>query len=113
MTPMEFNLLVALHRDNRWDSDLTLCFGYVFDRILTPIEREITKLKIEGLTDKEVCKVRKCKAATIQRAIYRIKYKFRNGIGERIEDTLRKKIWLANKDKKGRYYEKPVEAKKV
>ena len=86
MTPEQFEILIRLN-NNQWPSELiNQDFRFIFDRILSPLERDILLAKIEGTSNEQIAFQRKCKINTIQRITYNIKYKYRNGINKRLDD---------------------------
>jgi len=86
MTPHQFEILIRLHNDE-WNSDLiSQDFNFIFDRILSPAERDVTLLRIDGLSVQEIADRRNTKVVTIQRIAYNIKCKYRNAINKRLDD---------------------------
>ncbi len=86
MTPLQFETLVKLHNDRWTDNLIGQEFGFVFDRILSPAERDVTSYKIQGLTLEQICEKKNCKLQTVKRIIYNIQFKYRNFINKRCDD---------------------------
>jgi len=92
----QYQTLIDLHH-NRYTDSLIDEFPYIFNRILSFAERDTLVYLINGLSINQTAKKRKCKISTIQRIIYEIKYKYRNGLGKRVEASLRQKQFYAQK----------------
>jgi len=86
MTPEQFQTLIKLHNEQWIDELIRDDFKFIFDRILSPVERDITLAKIDGTSNQEIAQQRKSKISTIQRITYNIKCKYRNGINKRLDD---------------------------
>jgi len=63
-------------------------FRYVFDKVLSPVEREITMLKIDGHSDTEIIKHLHIKLTTLKRRFRDIKFKYRNQIESRVDQYI-------------------------
>jgi len=86
MTPDVFKALVDLHH-GIWTADLIgQDFIWLFQNVLSPRERSVTELKIQGLNNAEISKQLGIKETTVKRVTYDIQYKYRNGMENRVSD---------------------------
>ena len=86
MTPLQLEILVRLHNEQWTDELLGQDFKFIFDRILSPVERDITLLRIDKMSVEDIAVKRNCKIGTIRRITYNIKCKYRNAINQRLDD---------------------------
>ena len=101
-------LLLGIHKKKgRWPEDvLRYPFNYVFNRVLTPVERIITELRVEGRVNGEIAILLNSELKTVQRHIYSIRSKYRNQMNTRIDNhpVIRKtKGFIVRKAKIERY----------
>ncbi|MFI5405015.1 MAG: sigma factor-like helix-turn-helix DNA-binding protein [Nitrososphaerales archaeon] len=102
MNQEQHQTLIALH-NGRWTSELISDdWSHVYRKLLRRYEREIVTLKISGYTEQQIARRLHVKVSTIERAIYRIKEKYRLGVNTRCDDTLRRFIWRKANGKKSK-----------
>lgn len=84
MEGIDFHMLMLDLHAGVWNEDLIN--HYVFTQVLSDRERQILLLKIEGLVNGEIALKLKIKPITVKRCIQDIVYKYRNGMGRRIDN---------------------------
>lgn len=88
----EGHILHLLH-NNFWSEELLgEYFSHTADYILTKKQKLILELKVQGTSDKEICKLMRFKSSTLRRQITTIKSKFRNKMNLRVSDL--KPEWM-------------------
>lgn len=110
MDSLEFETIEGLHND-KWP-EILLTYFQPTQKILTKKERVILGLKVQFYEDgvseetanKEIAKVLGLKITTIIRAIYDIKYKYRQGMDRRIDNKLHPEIYRRKMRKERRGY---------
>ncbi len=81
-------LLMDIHQSNtNWpEKILDSPFSYVYEQVLTPLERRIVRLKIEGLVDGEIAIALKKELSSIKRHTYNIRRKYRLQTDPRVDN---------------------------
>ena len=92
----KIEVLHLLHRNMWCDELLGGDFKFVVDRILTPRERQLVEMKVQGLPEKEIMQLLCIKFITYGRIIYKIKRKFRHQMETRV-DNLRPEFIVRNR----------------
>lgn len=81
----ELKAIYLLHK-NIWTIELfnhgNLSFFY--HKVLSPRERQVVDLKIDGLKDIEIASMLKVSPATVKRYIYNVRYIYRNKCRDRV-----------------------------
>jgi len=72
-------------------------FRDVVWNVLSKRERAIVFLKVDGLTDKDVCDMLHLRPSSFERHLYLIRSKYRNRMNIRVDDTLRQWKWKHGK----------------
>lgn len=74
---VEMKALYLLHQDE-WTEDLVgQEFSYVFSRVLTKRERQVTEMKVQGMNNDTICKLLGVRLKTLREYISVIKKKYR------------------------------------
>ena len=81
----KFRIMVNLHHDI-WMEELLGQMFYKEYRLLTPVERQILELRVEGKTNEEAAKLIGCKLHTIRCRVRDIRHKYRTGVRERVDN---------------------------
>ena len=100
MNDYQFDALFSLHND-KWVEGLLSAEFLPVHRCLSKRERVILDLKVqlycegwvEVQSNKEVARLLKLRVPTVVRALYDIRYKFRNEIGRRVDNQLHPEIY--------------------
>lgn len=91
-----FSVLQDLHHNVFREELLGQDFRRVVQTVLTPRERQVLEMKVQGQKNSEIARQLLLKTSTIGRLIYHIKRKIRNdGIDNRVDDKVRK--WKFNR----------------
>jgi len=98
-------LLVDIHQKNTGWSEKLLDspFSYVYEQVLTPLERRIVRFKIEGLVDGEIAIALKKELGTIKRHTYNIRRKYRLQTDPRVDNhpKIKERQYYKTKGEKG------------
>ena len=86
MEPSIHETLLRLHNGEWTECLMTGELRWIFTKVLNRQERMVTAMKIDGLVDGEIALMLGVKLGTVKRYKYDIEYKYRNGIGKRIDN---------------------------
>ncbi len=87
---MEQERYDALSKMSNGDWTDTLISGrdlnWIFKKVLTPKERAVVSMKVDRLVNGEIAIALGVKIQTVERYLYDIEYKYRNGMGRRVDN---------------------------